>query len=698
MDRDLCGPRMPRPALPDGGGPHGCEPVVTCGTREGNLRAKPLAWWRERTVLDCTAAVRSDGCRGGHPGVPFQRTGGGCCGRRSMCVTRREGKDDGERNRWRRRRADVWTRADDEGVALCANLNLDPEELSEQWELYTLNKGLVEKELNVDLLETFRRTLKRKRRESNPLSFASFEDKLMDLPTMETPPKEQVKSEDEPKTPAPPGKEGKARMTPSPTLSSAEASAFKKRTQGGFVVASHVGSLVHEARTEKKGTTEIEEIRSEKSPDETTMFFRDRLSDKVTYLENRINDFAERIATAEKLPNGMDDIHPVSRASQEQVLCVGRICCDSEGKLNDQSVMLEGSMKLSNGARVKLELSKLSAFSFFPGQCVAVRGRNPSGHCLVAEEVIANAPKPMTTTSALEIRGTDSASQTFHMMVATGPYTTTEDMSFDPLDALLKEAEERKPDLLLLVGPFVDAMDPQLANGDLGMTFDALFAEKCQAMIARYCHAVGGQRKVVLVPSTRDVMHFPVFPQPPMGKFKDLEDQVLCLANPSAVKVRGCGLVVGCCSQDVLKHLAATEISRAGDMAGQTDRMSRLCSSIAGQASYYPLFPTARGCCFDASLGGALNMPATPDILVLPSDLAPFVKVVPLHQNSSGQASSDQSSFVCINPNRITKGKSGGTYASVFVQGLDQEVEGAPDSAQISHAVAKRSKVEIIRI
>lgn len=56
MDRDLCGPRMPRPALPDGGGPDGCEPVVTCGTREGNLRAKPLAWWRERTVLDCTAA------------------------------------------------------------------------------------------------------------------------------------------------------------------------------------------------------------------------------------------------------------------------------------------------------------------------------------------------------------------------------------------------------------------------------------------------------------------------------------------------------------------------------------------------------------------------------------------------------------------------------------------------------------------
>ena len=589
-------------------------------------------------------------------------------------------------------------RAYDGGVALCANLNLDPAELSEQWEVYTLNKGLVGEELNVDRLETFRRTLKRKRRESKPLSFASLEDKLMDLPETETPSKDQIKVEEEPKTPAPQGKETKAQMTPSPTLSSAEASAFKKRTQGGFVVASHIGCLVKDEREEKKGTMQIEVMNTGTNLDESTMFFRDRLSDKVAYLETRINEFAERIAAAERLPRGIDDIHPVSRASQEEVLCVGRICCDSEGKLNDQSVMLEGSMKLSNGARVKLELSKLQAFSFFPGQCVAVRGRNPSGHCLVVDEVISSAPVSMSTTSVMEIRESESAGQTFHMMIASGPYTTTEDLSFDPLDVLLKEAEERKPDLLLLVGPFVDSADPQHANGDIGMTFGTLFAQKCQAMIARYCNAAGKQSKVVLVPSTRDVTHFPVFPQPPMEKFPDLEDQVFCLSNPSTLKVHGCGLVIGCCSQDILKHLAATEISRAGGHASQTDRMNRLCSSIAGQASYYPLFPAAKGCFFDASLGGALDMPATPDILVLPSDLAPFAKVVSLHQTSSEQAGADQSSFVCINPNRLTKGKSGGTFASVFVEGLNQEVEGAPDSAQISHEAAKRSKVEIIRI
>lgn len=47
---------------------------------------------------------------------------------------------------------------------------------------------------------------------------------------------------------------------------------------------------------------------------------------------------------------------------------VGRICCDSEGRLNERSILLEGSVELSNGMRTKLDLSKLDSFKLFPGQ------------------------------------------------------------------------------------------------------------------------------------------------------------------------------------------------------------------------------------------------------------------------------------------------------------------------------------------
>ena len=44
---------------------------------------------------------------------------------------------------------------------------------------------------------------------------------------------------------------------------------------------------------------------------------------------------------------------------------IGRICCDSEGKLNHESVLLEIPEKRN---RIKLLLNELESFSLFSGQ------------------------------------------------------------------------------------------------------------------------------------------------------------------------------------------------------------------------------------------------------------------------------------------------------------------------------------------
>ena len=44
---------------------------------------------------------------------------------------------------------------------------------------------------------------------------------------------------------------------------------------------------------------------------------------------------------------------------QEPATFLGRVCCDAEGRLNDQSVMLEGGIAESAGARVRLDLSQV---------------------------------------------------------------------------------------------------------------------------------------------------------------------------------------------------------------------------------------------------------------------------------------------------------------------------------------------------
>lgn len=50
---------------------------------------------------------------------------------------------------------------------------------------------------------------------------------------------------------------------------------------------------------------------------------------------------------------------------------------------------------------------------------------------------------------------------------------------------------------------------------------------------------------------------------------------------------------------------------------------------VSGGCSFYPLYPPALGSFLDSSLGGALRMGVTPDVLLLPSDLAPFAKLLP---------------------------------------------------------------------
>jgi len=62
------------------------------------------------------------------------------------------------------------------------------------------------------------------------------------------------------------------------------------------------------------------------------------------------------------------------------------------------------------------------------------------------------------------------------LAVAAGPFTCAEDCAYAPLDALLAWAGGARPDVLLLLGPFVDAEHPAVAGGLLEESFEELFA------------------------------------------------------------------------------------------------------------------------------------------------------------------------------------------------------------------------------
>jgi DNA polymerase alpha subunit B len=72
---------------------------------------------------------------------------------------------------------------------------------------------------------------------------------------------------------------------------------------------------------------------------------------------------------------------------QDEMTVVGRVCCDSNGKLNAKSVLLAGSRSTSGGRHIPLEVSALPRYSLFPGQVLALSGINSSGAKFVAKSV-----------------------------------------------------------------------------------------------------------------------------------------------------------------------------------------------------------------------------------------------------------------------------------------------------------------------
>jgi len=82
--------------------------------------------------------------------------------------------------------------------------------------------------------------------------------------------------------------------------------------------------------------------------------------------------------------------------------------------------------------------------------------------------------------------------------------------------------------------------------------------------------------------------------------------------------------------------------------------MGRLARHIITQGSFYPLYPSDESVPLDKeNCINCSKMDVTPHILILPSDLRHFIK--------------DVDGTVVTNPERLTKGSSGGTYARLLI-------------------------------
>lgn len=402
-------------------------------------------------------------------------------------------------------------------------------------------------------------------------------------------------------------------------------------------------------------------------PEPGCRFMYDRMEDRFNYLEDRIRSSASLFSATGLCGEPAD----ATLASEDNMFAVGMVICDGEGRLNEKSILLQGSVEHSRGQRVRLDLKDINEFSLFPGQVVGIEGHNPSGHCFVASKLIDSIPVPVddqlpcSKKQALDDEGrqnSNTLSRVLSSVIAAGPYTTTDNLLFEPLQELLSYACRKQPQLLILMGPFIDSDHPDIKRGTVDQSFHDIFHFEILRKLQDFTQYLGHSVRVILVPSVRDAHHDTVFPQPAfdLNLPEDITHQITCLANPSIFSSNE--IHFGCCTTDILKQLSGDEISRKPPGGKPADRIGRLAKHILKQQSYYPLYPPAAGVPMDFSLAKeAFEISSPPDVLLLPSDLAPFVKVLSLNEGAE-----EQKWFVCVNPGRLAKGIGGGTFVELY--------------------------------
>jgi hypothetical protein len=215
------------------------------------------------------------------------------------------------------------------------------------------------------------------------------------------------------------------------------------------------------------------------------------------------------------LTDDFDDVglSSTSARSQQSVIVAGRICIDAnsdDSKLTLSSVSLEGSLALSGCHRINLRLGTLSSYSLFPGQIVLAKGVNAHGTAMVVEELLTSAPPPRLSLSTSEVSRYNSSLSPLVIAAAAGPFTTNEDLRYQPLSDLIQRVNELRVDVLILQGPFVDIQHPQVVDGSASVV--DLFADFWPELFS----SLNPHTRLVVQPSTREALHVPIFPQPPM--------------------------------------------------------------------------------------------------------------------------------------------------------------------------------------
>lgn len=216
--------------------------------------------------------------------------------------------------------------------------------------------------------------------------------------------------------------------------------------------------------------------------DQDYMF--DTMQTKSAIAADRVFDVGQEICLKlmndhpEDNVNLINNLTHVGIPNQTTIKCVGRICSDSDYKLDSHSTLLIGAdeMKLRT---TRLNFNRLKSYSVFPGQTVFVQGLNPRGDTLFVDEIYSD--------RTLSHADAPNLTEDLSFVIACGPFTVADELNYEPMNELLAYCKENKPDVLILIGPFLDVENRKVQDCSMKTSYETYF----ENLISNIYEAVG---------------------------------------------------------------------------------------------------------------------------------------------------------------------------------------------------------------
>lgn len=420
--------------------------------------------------------------------------------------------------------------------------------------------------------------------------------------------------------------------------------------------------------------------------------------------------------------------------SQFDIICSGRIVPDSTAydhshQLNASSLFLETSRMSGIGQRIPLDISQLNQYSFFPGQIVILKGKNPTGNTFIVQEILQIPELSTAVTTKEELLEFEQITNNngLKILITSGPYSNIHTLDFKKLENFVDVINnDIKPHLIIMNGPFIDITNTSVKNGEFQFEDDSQFKnldDVFKGVFTPILKKISSKIQIILIPSVKDtaIKHCS-YPQDSFERKKfGLSKNIRVYPNPCSFSINEA--IIGVSNLDIFKDLI--EVSKQDSNGKQIihSRLERIVNHIFEQRRYYPVFPGSLKRAnpqenienlyegflgkelSESDIGGSsLEIPylgltdlgtSLPDILIIPSELKFFAKVI------KGVLVVNPGYFIRANRDHT---REDGSYAVVHIQSpsvteLKQDnVEPIDTDLNLYyHNIFKRSRVDIFK-